>query len=84
MLVNGALLVRSAAETRSPLAWTVSILVSLAAMALFVVGWHRGRTLLQAASRSSSPHAGVVTMLVLAVWLACAAELLSIVLERIA
>jgi hypothetical protein len=84
MLVNGALLVRSAAETQALLAWTVSILVSLAAVALFFVGWRRGRALLLAASPPSPPHVALVTTLVVAVWFACAAEVLSIVLETIA
>uniref|UniRef100_UPI003531972E DUF202 domain-containing protein n=1 Tax=Cupriavidus sp. WGlv3 TaxID=2919924 RepID=UPI003531972E len=77
MLVNGSLLVRSAAEARSPLAWTVALLVFFAALVLFTVGSHRSRALLLAAS-PSAPHVAVITLLVGAVWLACTAEILSI------
>lgn len=84
MLVNGALLVRAAAEARSPLVWAVAVLVVLAALGLFAVGWLRSRAILLAAASSSSPHAVAITTLVGAVWLACAAVILRSLYEMFA
>lgn len=75
MLVNGALLLRSAAEARSPALGTVAALVVLAAMVMFGVGWHRHRVLLQP-STPVATHSAVITLVVCSVWLACGAAVL--------
>jgi len=84
VLVNGALLVRAAVEARSPLVWAVAVLVVTAALGLFAVGWLRSRAILLAAASSASPHAVAIAMPVGAVWLACTAGVLSILLEMFA
>lgn len=76
MFVNGALLVRAAAEAGSPALWTASLLVLLASATVFAVGSHRRRAL-TSGSAHRSLHAGVAALLLGTVWLAAAASLLS-------
>jgi uncharacterized membrane protein YidH (DUF202 family) len=76
MLVNGALLVRAAAQARSPALVWVSVLVVLASLGLFAVAEYRHRVLLRAGA-PPSPHAALAALLLVSVWLACAAAVLS-------
>lgn len=75
MFVNGALLVRAAAEAGSPALWTASLLVLLASATVFAVGSHRRRTLTSGAAHRSL-HAGIAALLLGTVWLTAAAALL--------
>ncbi len=77
VLINGALVVRSAAEARSPLALTAAMLALVAALSVFAVAWRRSRALLSAAA-PASPYAAWLAMVVTTAWLTCVAEFLSI------
>lgn len=78
MFVNGALLARAAAQADSPGLWTVAGLVVLASAILFAAGAHRQRTLMLE-SVPRAPHAAFAFLLVGAVWVACAAAVVSAV-----
>jgi uncharacterized membrane protein YidH (DUF202 family) len=72
-LVNGALLVRSAAQAHSSVLLLVAGVVVVCACLTGAVGWHRQRALAQGA-RPAAPHAAVALLLVGTVWLiGCAA-----------
>lgn len=75
MFVNGALLVRAAAEAGSPALWAASVLIVLASATVYVVGRYRRRAL-TSGSPQRSLHAGVAALLLGTVWLAAAASLL--------
>jgi len=77
MLVNAALLVRAAMEANSAALAGIAALVVLAAALTFAVGIYRRTALLRGASLGAA-HAYLLAFIVGAVWLACAAALMSI------
>ena len=76
MLVNGALLVRAAAEAKSAALISVSALVLFASLLMFGIGAWRRRALMRTAS-PSSPHAAWMLLLTASIWLAVGGALLS-------
>lgn len=74
ILVNGALLVRAAAQAHSGGLWFAAVLVVVAALAMFAVGWYRHRSL--TLELASPPvHAALMVICLCAVLLACVASI---------
>ena len=81
-LVNGALLVRAAAEAHSAGLWVAALLVVVGALAMFAVGWYRHRSLTLETAPPSA-HAALIFICLCTVLLACIASVVIRVLSLI-
>ena len=77
MLLNGALLVRSAVQAQSVALRCVSALVVMGALFMYAVSWYRDRSLMRVAD-PRSPHAAVMLTVISTVLLACFAAVITI------
>lgn len=77
MLLNGALLVRSAVEVQSVALRCVSALVVVGALFMYAVSWCRDRSLMRVAA-PRSPHAAIMLTVVSTVLFACFAAVIAI------
>ncbi|WP_439670757.1 DUF202 domain-containing protein [Cupriavidus necator] len=77
MLLNGALLVRSAMEAQSVVLRCVSALVVVGALFMYAMSWYRDRSLMRVAV-PRSPHAAIMRTVVSTVLFACLAAVIAI------
>lgn len=81
VLVNGALLLRAAANAHAASLWMAALLVVTAGLAIFGVA-RRREDELRSAPPHASPRATQVRLVLGAVWLACAAAAMTLAATR--